>query len=176
LLARLLPPYARGSSDTMFGFEVYGDVSDKLWFKLTLGAYHRHVLANVDRVYYWIKDRTFTRHHIVNTGVKPGWKDVDELMFRACFALLRRFVENELRYARVDDDDQYRGYRLHCEGGTDEAAIDLYHWYRYALTALEQEEEANWQTFHDKHGWGYVEGIKNEKLNELMKMRCTLWT
>jgi len=178
LLQRILPPYASSSSDTVFGIEYYGNKHyDKWWFKATIGAYRNIVLKNIDRVYWWIRYRTFSRYHIVNTGLSPRYYDVDELMFHACFSLLGRFVEGELGIIPTNyPHEHYRGYRLHCEGGTDEAAIDLWLWYRFELKKLEDQLESDYRGFVDKNGFDYIDKLKEQKLSELMKIRTTLWT
>jgi len=140
MLRRLLPPYTSGSADTVFGVLIYGNPSyDRLWFRLTFRLFRRVVLRPIDRLYYWLSHRTVDRYHIVRTGLSPGYYDVDEVMFRACFALLGRFVERELGRAAVDDepDQHYRWYRVHCTSGTDEVAIDLWCWYREQLPVLD---------------------------------------
>ena len=180
LLSRLFPPYCGSSSDTVFGIRFYGHKNyEKWWFRLTIGVYHDYVLQSIDSVYWWIHHRFIFRHHIVRTDLRPGWCDVDEVMFCACFALLGRFVEHELGIATVDyalEYGHYRGYRIHSLGGTDEAAIDLWHWYRYDLKKLYNEMDRDYHGFVKTHGRDFVENLKEEKLVQLMAMRKTLWT
>jgi hypothetical protein len=42
----------------------------------------------------------------VNTGLKPGYYDKDELMFHACFNLLKDYVECELAWMECIFDDE----------------------------------------------------------------------
>lgn len=173
-LKRLLPPYTSGSADTVFGVSVYGHRDyDARWFRWTVRLWHRG-LAVLDTGYYWLIDRTISRHHIVHTGLKPGWHDVDELMFHACFALLGRFVEQELGPVSVDharDHGHYRGYRIHCRGGTDEAAIDLWLWFHDDLPGLTAQ---HWAAPYDPYD--RLDTLKQAKLDQLMRLRSKLWT
>lgn len=140
----LLPPYTTSVPDTVFGI-TFGDSPhyDKPWFRKTVGRMHRMQEA-VDDVYYWFSHRFMKigRRHVVHTGMKPGWHDCDEMMFCACFAILGRYVEEEL--GKLDEDDSedggYSGYRLHCEGGSDEAAIDLWIWYKHIFRFLRRKK------------------------------------
>lgn len=176
IISRLLPPYG---SNSIFGISTYGKYSKKWWFKWFFESYHHYILTNIENIYYWIKDRTITRHHIVHTGREPGYCDVDELIFRACFALLGRFVEEELGRISVDDaleDGHYMGYRIHSLEGTDEVAIDLWLWYIQDLKNLENEEMNDYRGFNKKYGFDYIENVKDKKLRELIDIRGHLWT
>ena len=121
----------QGSSATLFGYDIYDDDCPRLieW------AYDQ--LRRIDDMIYWISYRTWDRYHIVRTDMRPGYSDVEEIMFRSCFALLRRFVEIELGTAG-EPDCMYRGYRLHSEGDPDKEAIDLWCWYKDELPKLEK--------------------------------------
>jgi hypothetical protein len=177
LREHLLPPFCHGSSDTIFGISMYGNKhSEKWWFRASLGNYDRFYLKGVDWLYYWFKNRFVTRYHIVNTGLKPGYYDIDEIMFHACFVLLGSFVEDELGKAPFDAPNEYCGYRLHSEGGNDERAIDLWIWYKYQLPELLKDEEADYRAFTSVYGYDYIETMKNDKLVELINIRRNLWT
>lgn len=45
--------------------------------------------------------RTSRRFHIVDTGLEPGYHDVDERMLHACFQLLVEYVEIECAQAHI---------------------------------------------------------------------------
>jgi hypothetical protein len=157
-LTRLLPPYG---SHTVFGIATYSNI-DKFWFRFII-AYHEYILQKIDVAYYYIIHRTVFRHHIVKTTLKPGFYDIDDVMFHACFALLGRFVENEL--GRSSKTDSYRGYRIDnfCNkqtGNDDKKAIDLWLWYLYTNLNNVADQEA----------------VKGEKLQKLIDIRTSLWT
>lgn len=183
-ITRIFPPYFSNSSDTVLGFDIYGKYSDEKWFHWTILLYKKLVLDPIDSVYWWIRYRTFSRYHTLKImNVKPGWNDIDYMMFHACFTLLGRFVEGELGILKLDGTttNHYRGYRLHSVEGFDEKAIDLWLWYKLELPKLIEEENEyldnkKWKEYNNKYGYLYVEKIQNEKMDELMKIRKWLWT
>lgn len=132
------------------------------------------------------------------------WVDADEVMFHACFAVLKLFVEKELGTEAWDfggeESDMYRGFRLHSAGGTDEKAIDLWLWYRDELPALEKDYARDISECYSgeferepvgngmfrvtsfgrvrdpKYPHDWPETVKDQKLRELIDLRRTLWT
>jgi hypothetical protein len=44
---------------------------------------------------WWLDHRSLSRYHVVKTGLKPGYYDVDYRMLHACFNLLVYYVEHE---------------------------------------------------------------------------------
>lgn len=132
---------------------------------------------------------------------KDEWWDADYRMFLACFTILGQFVEEELGPAN-DDEDAYRGYRLHSVDGGEPKAIDLWLWYRDELPKLIAEYNQDiqecytgeWKTEpveglpgyqrivdfgevrEPKFPHDYPEIVKDQKLKELMEIRRTLWT
>lgn len=158
------------SAASLFGYDIFGKDCPKIirqiWFGLRWIDNH---------IGYPLLYRLHPRHryHVVKTDLRPGYYDVDEIMFRACFALLGRYVEDEL--GRGHGPDLYRGYRLHAAEG-DEFAIDLWVWYSYDLFALEQEAAADYRAFIAKYGYDYLENLKDQKLRALIEMRQALWT
>ena len=167
LLQRVIPPYTGGSGDTVFGIDIYDSPHyGKPWFQ-PIRKYH-HFLKQIDNIWFWFHYRFVSRFHIVKTDLKPGYQDVDEIMFRACFALLGRFVEEELTKAAEDEEWQYRGYRVDHLNGTDEEAIDLWLWYRDQFP-LDCEEYASLPSKQ-------IEDLKDHKLRQLIDIRKSLWT
>ena len=169
-----------GSLDSLLWVPIYGGPRDRLWFRFGIMPLYR-VAQRIDRLWWAAKYRTMRRHqyHIVRTDLSPGFYDIDEVMFRACFALLRRYVEHELgtkNWYPEDPSCMYRGYRVHAEGGNDEKAIDLWLWYRDDLPALLREDDADPAAFSAAHGIDYIENLKSEKLNRLLHLRRRLWT
>lgn len=132
------------------------------------------------------------------------YMDVDDRMFHAMFALLGEYVEielgpvtvelsrsehhDEMEYqARCEQDGDpfsisemveatrrtHRNYRLHS--GCDEAAIDLWIWYRYEYPKL-RDDPRMWKFHPDGSGDPRIIVIRDEKLTELFNLRRTLWT
>lgn len=44
----------------------------------------------------WVRNRLIHRYHIVDTGLKPGYYDIDTIMLHSNFNLLKDYVEIEL--------------------------------------------------------------------------------
>lgn len=65
----------------------------------------KHRLSNT---FYWIIYRTLDKNHIVNTGLEPGYYDVDERMLNSCFSLLKDYVETELAYRNWRASNEYK--------------------------------------------------------------------
>ena len=86
-----------GSSSHLFGIGVYGDHHGKWWH-----TYLFMPIWSVGRGGYeaqlWFNYRFNPKHqyHLINTGLEPGYYDVDTLMLNGCFALLKRYVEQEM--------------------------------------------------------------------------------
>jgi len=173
-LRRLLPPYTlRGSSSTVCGIPYYSNKHyDEKWFQNTVGKY-RDFLLWIDSVYYWVKYRFVNKHHIVDTGLKPGYHDVDELIFHACFQLLGRFVEDELG----KEEGGYKGYRVEVVGDVNQKAIDLWLFYRNHLPKLIEELENGARNYNESADHNaFVERTKNSMLLRLIEIRSSLWT
>jgi hypothetical protein len=169
--------WLNSSGAIVLGYPVYGDDLPK-WVRPLSRLFRRLLDAK-----YWVAYRTWDRYHIVDTGLEPRYYDIDEVMFHACFALLGRFVELELGPQSVDMEDEccYRFYRLHSCGGTDQKAIDLWLWYKEELPKLQEEYwdratgRKGRRSFEEKYGTD-LEGLKEQKLKELIELRRCLWT
>lgn len=124
---------------------------------------------------------------------KATYLDYDDVMFHACFKVLDRHVELEL--GKDSGSESYRGYRQHFAGNVHEPAIDLHLWYKNELPKLIKEENIFWRNYVDlREGYisqedfdtvcknlslGFsntsIEAIKDEKLNQLIAIRNSLW-
>jgi len=121
----------------------------------------------------------------VHLPLEPGrWCDADERMLMACFTILGQFVEQELGPSLEEPESDggslpreerevtsHRGYRVHCYGGTDEQAIDLWLWYRDELPALEKQADED-----PSIPFRTIDELKDRKLRSLIDIRQTLWT
>ena len=58
-----------------------------------------------EAITYWIRYRTFDKYHIVKTGLKPGYNEVDNIMLHVNFNLLKDFVEVSQAYRTYWQDD-----------------------------------------------------------------------
>lgn len=55
---------------------------------------------------WWVRSRVFDRHHIVKTGLEPGYWDTDTRMLHGMFNLLVDHVEIEKAWMHVVFDDE----------------------------------------------------------------------
>jgi len=107
-------------------------------FKLLPGLFY-YRLSNI----YWaIRHRTINVYHKVDTGLKPGYYDVDTLILHSCFNLLKTFVEKDykgiddikerikfLEKSAVEDKDIPDHYDYSREISNLQEAITLYWWW-----------------------------------------------
>jgi hypothetical protein len=56
------------------------------------------IKRNASAIKWWILYRTTERYHVVETGLKPGYHEVDTLMLNVNFNILKNFVETELAH------------------------------------------------------------------------------
>ena len=85
------------------------------------------VLRTYDNVKYWFKYRTTTKHHVVNTGLKPGWYDTDTRILNANFQMLCDYVEVECAWMY---------YAFRCEKGLKHPTP----WYKRPFTQFRSKE------------------------------------
>ena len=88
--------------------------------------------------------------------------EMSEMMFHACFAVLGKFVEEQLGPPLRRGDKRYRGYRLHRDSSAEQRAIDLWLWYTEELPALKT--------------YGELDRLKDQKFRELVALRYALST
>jgi len=126
-------------------------------------------------VKFWIRYRTTEKYHIVNTGLKPGYYDTDNILTAAMWALLVDFVEVECAWMNIrfeSDKAKRTEYYKHrttlfqrkvrvSEMGLDylnfqiesdsrktkpyNEIIAAYNFYKSELPALETELKAAWE-------------------------------
>ena len=128
------------------------------------------------------------------------WVDADYRMFHACFEILGQFVNDELGVAdpkQIDDEneDTYRGYKIWSVGHDEQAAIDLWIWYRDELPVIKQAHSDELAMIYNpdqylenhpevdrkdlpttcKFGPDYLDDLCDQKFNDLMAIRRSLW-
>jgi hypothetical protein len=111
--------------------------------------------SRVRNIYWWVRHRVDPSHryHVVRTGLKPGYYDVDTLMLHSCMALLCRYVEHEregeeslqkwideLIEMSQDPEEQWpegciESYKKEME------ALTIYRWWKYQLPYDKKCEE-----------------------------------
>jgi hypothetical protein len=84
----------------------YGGV--KYWIKSLL--FDNYIGYKLKNIIWFIKYRTTHKYHIVKTGLKPNYYDMDTRMLHVNFNLLKEFVEkshyNEIVDYDTNDDDR----------------------------------------------------------------------
>jgi hypothetical protein len=133
---------------------------------------------------YWFRSRFIPsrRYHVVNTGLPPGWHDVDERMLYACMALLCSYVEDE-----QGGPDNFPGVARSDEA-TDAAALAIYQWWKTQRPADRQREEETLMAWHGAsprtdelfEAHTALEAANDardqEMLHGLIDIRRSLWT
>lgn len=96
-----------------------------------------YIKRPIKDAYWWIRHRTFDKYHVINTGLKPGYYDVDTLMFHSCFSLLVRYVEEEkgLEVINWSWDEVHKS--------VEKEILSLYCWYKNRETREERWNALN---------------------------------
>lgn len=181
-----VPPYhCGGSTDAVLWYSVYGYSGPK-WFKPVVKALHRFQRFFDDGIYYPIRNRTVSRYHIVKLHTPPGYRDIDDRMFHAAFALLGEFVEKELGTEPWSEETElHNGYRVHFEGPVQPQAIDLWLWYKDHVAGKLDPNLNHSKNYDDMTGEEELalfaamreyDELVEEKFDELMYIRRHLWT
>jgi len=66
------------------------------------------------KIYSWFSYRLFNRYHMVDTGLKPGYYEIDTRILNVNFNMLKDFVECELAWTQDVHDDKpwYKKIRI----------------------------------------------------------------
>jgi len=87
--------FSSGTMAAAFGVQVHGPHSGKPWHRLAIRPAWK--LGNsISRLVWRLRWRFSPRHrwHVIDTGLKPGPREIGEVMLHGMFALLRRYVED----------------------------------------------------------------------------------
>jgi hypothetical protein len=86
-------------------------LSEKLSYKISaLTRYYIHEPLN------WVRYRTYNRYHRVNTGLPPGWQDVDNQMLYVNFTMLVDFIEIEKASCMLWTDGEVDTHKWYQKG------------------------------------------------------------
>lgn len=89
---------------------------------------------------WWVLHRYSRRHryNIIETGLPPGYYDIDVLMLHGMFSLLRRYIEDEMggveeverliKHWRENPDPHFPE-GTERQASNDEKALELYRWW-----------------------------------------------
>jgi len=87
---------------------VFNKFDDLIRWKIRLFLQHTAPFSWIRNANYWFKYRFINEHkyNLVDTGLEPGYYEVDERMFHACFNLLVQFIEEETSWKHLICSDK----------------------------------------------------------------------
>jgi hypothetical protein len=130
-----------GSDAIVFGIRVWGSDS-KILQEIS------NFFRKLKDLEYWFMYRLHPSHkyHIIKTGLKPSYYDIDHIMLYGNMVLLCRYVEDEC-YGEVKLAEEVEWRKKEHEGNaftnSTQEALDIYRWWKY-------EYQKNWDIY-DKH-------------------------
>ena len=68
----------------------------RYWFNHDLLRKFRQLRRAASDAVHWVRYRTTDRYHVVQTGLQPGYAEIDRRILHANFSLLKDYVEIEL--------------------------------------------------------------------------------
>lgn len=93
------PPYSLSASEwRSFNEEFTERAPIRRFFHDTMPKFFRPVAWAYSDVRNWIVYRTIFRYHVVKTGLKPGYHQVDERILYSSFSMLKHYVEHDIAY------------------------------------------------------------------------------
>lgn len=138
---------------TVFGIGVYGRTSDKWWHKAFIRPIYR-AGNRVHKVCWALRHRFVRKHqyHRIDTGLAPGYYDVDHLMLHGMFALLERYVDAEMggvesieafnRDLRERPDPNAPEGIQEAQADRQSEAVILYRWWKQDYPAMLERQAA----------------------------------
>jgi len=62
--------------------------------------FNTNIISKISNVYYWFQYRLHPayKYHLIKTGLKPGYHEIDNRMINGMFNILKEFCENEQPY------------------------------------------------------------------------------
>jgi hypothetical protein len=67
----------------------------RYWIREAFREYFWPIKHYYEEIRAWIYYRFTNKCHLVNSGLKPGWHEIEELMLHTNFSMLKNFVEVE---------------------------------------------------------------------------------
>jgi len=119
----------------------------------------------LERLTDWVKYRTTRRHHVVNTGMNPGYADASEKMLHVNFNMLKDFVEIEKAHMwnwsgnpkmeqpgvshlvwemGLDNDNEFHNQ----QSANAREQYELYDWWTNQRPYREDDATAEWEAYH----------------------------
>lgn len=188
-----------GSNDAVLWVPIYGR-KKRIWHKFTIIPLYR-IGRRLSIAKYWLyyRLRPKHQHHIIRTGLEPGYYDEDVLILHGCFAMLERFVEWHEGVDVLEKFTQELGDRPDPNAPeginssqiwTQSEAIALYRWWKIEKPADEAARETAMTAWHEGRGkqetearWEALQTIERKidedeqaMLHRLIDIRRRLWT
>jgi hypothetical protein len=111
------PPGALSSKGwRLFNKEFREKAPIRFWVRKSFRHFLLYPISRTNsRIYSWFSYRLFNRYHKVDTGLKPGYYEIDTRILNVNFNLLKDFVECELAWSKIiheDDRPWYERFRI----------------------------------------------------------------
>lgn len=106
------PPGALSSKGwRLFNKEFQEKAPVRFWLRKSLRHNFLYPISRTNqRIYSWFSYRLFNRYHRIDTGLKPGYYELDTRILHVNFNLLKDFVECELAWTKVLHSEDERWY------------------------------------------------------------------
>lgn len=134
----------------------------------------------IHRAYISVGYRFVRQYHVLETGLKPGYRDLDERLLHGCFSEFSRFIEDEYIYQFFRFKRTWRRWvpfiNPHCPSerknravelsskALDDEILSLYHWWN-----CERPAQLKDTPYPD------LQAKDTEMLIKLIKVRQDLW-
>ncbi len=170
-----------------------GPRGKKEWWRVYIIRPLWNVGHSAHRLKWYLQHRFNPKHqyHLIDTGLEPGYYDVDYLMLHGCFSLLCRYVEDEQggveKLTKWSENlmtapDKNAPEGLHESQGENESeAVKLYLWWKRTKPADQAEYDRmvhhlysdKWVTYTNDDGHR-VFGPRRKWTDEDIAMRSSM--
>lgn len=134
-----------GSSSAFLGINIHGKYSETWWLRGIVKPVWR-IGKKINDLLWQFKYRYVKRHkyHLIDTGLEPGYCDIDHIMLHGMFALLTRYVDEEHEGVDAlkswgeelcDSTNGMAAHSDHAQGEKELEAVALYNWWHVTRPA-----------------------------------------
>lgn len=173
-MIRWLVDDLHSSAVTIFGYPVFGDDDTP-----KIIDWLHTIFTNISEAKYWVLYRFHPRHqhHIIRTGLKPGYWCQDTLILHGSMACLEAYVKQHGGQESLDNfSDQLRSTpedsmveSLERQAGMQSEALAIYRWWKYEKPKDEARHDALVTTLYGKRDTvTYVPCPDNPKLSQMI--------
>lgn len=156
------PPYALSSSAwSSFRKEFRQKAPIRYWIHHKFRRkYIYPVKWKYEKLSSWIRYRTTNRYHVLNTGLEPGYYDIDTKMLHVNFNLLKDFVEFEVAWKYLmghhEEQKDVKNFWIYKH------IPFVYKWFRSPIHGLKHLE---WETTLDDPSLPPMERSETQAVN-----------